>query len=121
MIIKIIREEGDGDNIKEIEHYNVKEFFISGLKKNIDDETIDFHDWNGSYRYLIGDLAYFNEVICDKYRRSNDTAFVSQLNDNDEKDNNQKGSGKVLEFKPDEENAIKDVEKAEVDEENIDN
>jgi len=64
MIIKIIPEEGE--KVTEVEHHNVKEFFIFGNKKDTDGDFVDFHDWKGSYRYLMGSLAYFNETIKDE-------------------------------------------------------
>ena len=64
MIIKIIPEEGD--TISEVEHKNVNEFFIFGNKKDDDGDLVDFHDWKGAYRYLLGSLAYFEDVIKDE-------------------------------------------------------
>jgi len=61
MIIKIIPEEGD--TIQEVEHKNIGDFFIIGNKKDGDEDVIDFHDWKGNPRYLIGSLAYFGAVI----------------------------------------------------------
>lgn len=61
MIIKIIPEENE--HIKPVEHTNVKEFFIFGNKKDEENTSIDFHDWSGQYRYLLGSLTYFQELI----------------------------------------------------------
>lgn len=69
MIIKIIPEEGE-DHIQEIEHKNIHEFFIFGNKKDEDGDFADFHDWKGSYRYLLGSLAYFSEEIKDEKKAS---------------------------------------------------
>lgn len=62
MIIKIIPEKGE-THIKAVEHHNVKEFLIFGNKKDGDGELIDFHDWSGQYRYLIGSLHYFKGLL----------------------------------------------------------
>ena len=67
MIIKIIPEtEIEKAKIQETEHYNVKEFLIFGNKKDSDSELIDFHDWAGSYRYLLGSLYYFSNFLADE-------------------------------------------------------
>jgi len=65
MIIKIIPEEGDV-GVTEVEHTNVKEFFMFGTKKKENGDFIDFHDWRGGYGTLIPRLAYFEEVIKDE-------------------------------------------------------
>ena len=65
MIIKIIREEGD-NKVTEVEHHNVKEFFILGNKKDDNGDTLDFHDWKGSPRYLLSSLLYHMETIKDE-------------------------------------------------------
>ena len=49
--------------IQEVEHTGVKEFFIFGIKKDENSDSIDFHDWSGSYRYLYGSLCYFTKFI----------------------------------------------------------
>ena len=49
--------------IQEVEHTGVKEFFIFGIKKDENSDSIDFHDWSGSYRYLYGSLCYFTKLI----------------------------------------------------------
>jgi hypothetical protein len=64
MIIKIIPETDEEKNIvQEVEHTKIKEFFIFGNKKDNDGDILDFHDWHGSYRFLLGSLAYFQDVI----------------------------------------------------------
>ena len=72
MIIKITPEtEEEMDRIKEVEHHNVREFFIFGTKKDPDGDVVDFHDWTGQYRYLIGSLAYFqNKLMTDESSKS---------------------------------------------------
>jgi len=65
MIIKIIPEKGE-THIKEVEHHNIKEFLIFGNKKDADGELIDFHDWSGQYRYLIGSLYYFQGMLANE-------------------------------------------------------
>jgi len=53
-------------NFKVIEHEGVNEFMIFGNKKDHDGHLIDFHEWSGQYRYLIGGIHYFAEVINDE-------------------------------------------------------
>jgi len=60
MIVKIIPEEGD--NVSEVEHHGVKDFFLCGFKET-EDGTEDFHDWRGGYKFLIGNLFYFLNKI----------------------------------------------------------
>jgi len=73
MKIKITPE--GNESIKEVEHCNVKEFLIFGNKKDHDGLLIDFHDWSGQYRYLIGSLYHFlNEVKIEK-AKSTQTAI----------------------------------------------
>jgi len=79
MIIKIIAEKGE-DNITEVEHYGVKDFFIFGVKKE-DEHIVDFHDWNGSFRYMISNLAYYTELI-KLDERANSLNVVSQSSPN---------------------------------------
>ena len=77
MIIKIIPEKNE-THIKAVEHHNVKEFLIFGNKKDEDGELIDFHDWTGQYRYLIGSLNYFYQTLCNEHmNRSNATPSIS--------------------------------------------
>lgn len=65
MIIKVIREEGD-NKVTEVEHHNVKEFFILGNKKDDNGDILDFHDWKGSPKYLLSSLLYHMETIKDE-------------------------------------------------------
>jgi hypothetical protein len=39
-----------------------------GLKNDEDGAAKDFHEWSGSYRYLIANLGYFYEIINDERR-----------------------------------------------------
>jgi hypothetical protein len=67
MIIKIIPEnDAEKAKIQEVEHTGIREFFIFGNKKDADGELIDFHDWSGSYRYLVGSLYYFTNMLADE-------------------------------------------------------
>ena len=60
MIIKIIPETDMGKaKLKEVEHRGVKEFFMFGTETDEDDTLLDFHDWTGSFNYLIRYLCYF--------------------------------------------------------------
>jgi len=67
MIIKIIPEtDVEKMRMQEVEHTGVKEFFIFGSKKDADADLLDFHDWSGSYRYLVGSLYYFTKHLSDE-------------------------------------------------------
>ena len=69
MIIKIMPEnDAERATIQEVEHKGVKEFFIFGNKKDSEGEPIDFHDWKGSYRYLVGSLYYFTNMLADEQK-----------------------------------------------------
>jgi len=60
MLIKIIPEtDAEKAKMKKVEHSGINEFFLFGNKKDDDGELVDFHDWTGAYRYLIGSLYYF--------------------------------------------------------------
>lgn len=71
MIIKIIPEAGE--SFKKTEHKGIKEFFIFGNKADEDSQLVDFHDWKGSYRFLIGSLEYFKTTIAEEYKTKSKT------------------------------------------------
>ena len=67
MIIKIIPEtDAEKRKIKSVEHKGVREFFIFGNKKDDEGDLVDFHDWSGGYRYLVGSVSYFRDVIIEE-------------------------------------------------------
>ena len=67
MIIKLIPEtDMEKARLQEVEHSGVGEFFIFGNKRDNDGTLLDFHDWNGSYRYLIGSIYYFTQLLSDE-------------------------------------------------------
>jgi hypothetical protein len=75
MIIKIIPENDEEKNrfqecfsASEISHSGVKEYFVFGNKADVNGQLIDFHEWTGSPRYLMGNLRYFFEVVNDERR-----------------------------------------------------
>ena len=76
MIIKFIpeteaeKEEAAKNNIEEVVHYNVKEFLVFGNKIDEEGDMSDFHEWKGSYRYLLGSMEYFSNVINDSRREN---------------------------------------------------
>ena len=74
MIVKFIAEtEAERKrfgNKTHIEHTDVKEYFVAGNKLDAEGSLIDFHEWNGAWRYLLGTLNYFYEVIYSDMRRS---------------------------------------------------
>jgi hypothetical protein len=67
MIIKIIPET-DQEKLKreELEFSGVKEFFMFGTSVEEEETARNFHEWNGSYRYLLGSLNYFYEEILEE-------------------------------------------------------
>lgn len=80
MIIKIIPEtEIEKSRHKEIEFSGVKEFFIMGNKSDEDGHLVDFHEWMGGYRYLLGSLDWFYKIIEDE-RKENSGAKIASKN-----------------------------------------
>jgi len=66
MKIKITPEtDMEKQRYKEVTHKGINEFFIFGNKKE-DEISEDFHDWKGSYRYLLGSLYYFCNQITEE-------------------------------------------------------
>ena len=64
MIIKFIPEtDKERETMHETEHAGVKEFFMFGNKIDGDGNLIEFNDWNGSYKMLIGNLSYFQKIV----------------------------------------------------------
>lgn len=64
MIVKLIPENDvEKSKMKTIEHKGVRNFFMFGIKKEQDGDMRDFHDWNGDFKFLIGNLRYFETVI----------------------------------------------------------
>jgi hypothetical protein len=64
MIIKIIPEtDAEKAKLKSVEHHGVKEFFMFGSEVDEDDSVLDFHDWTGSFNYLIRNLCYYLHKI----------------------------------------------------------
>ena len=64
MIIQIIPEtEQEKLNMEIVEHRGVREFMVFGNRVSDDGMLIDFHEWAGGYRYLIGSLHYFANIV----------------------------------------------------------
>jgi len=74
MIIKFIAETAAErkrfNGNESVEHTNVKEYFIAGNKLDPEGSIVDFHEWNGSFRFLLGSLSYFKEIINDDRRKA---------------------------------------------------
>ena len=51
------------------EHENVTEFLLFGNKVVPDRGDVDFHDWRGSYRYLLGSISWFEEELKEERRK----------------------------------------------------
>ncbi len=63
MIISIIPETPEEKKlIEEQEYSDVTDVFLCGLRKD-GTKLKDFHFWRGSYRFLIGELAYYSELV----------------------------------------------------------
>jgi hypothetical protein len=81
MIIKFIpetkeeKEDFENRGIDDVTHYGVKEYMIFGNKMDDDGEIEDFHEWHGAYKFLLGSLKYFYEVINDNRRGQNNNAL----------------------------------------------
>jgi hypothetical protein len=71
MIVKLIpetdeeRQRYQQKGVAEIEHAGVREYMLFGNKIDSEGDLADFHEWHGSYRYLMGSLNYFYEEIND--------------------------------------------------------
>jgi hypothetical protein len=87
MIIKMIPETDEerqrykNKGVSEIEHKGIREFIIFGNKIDGEGDLADFHEWHGSYRYLMGSLNYFYEVINDN-RRAQSLSSVNETTTN---------------------------------------
>jgi hypothetical protein len=53
-----------------IEHKGIREYFIFGNNVADRGDVADFHEWVGSYLYLMYSLNYFYELINDERRSS---------------------------------------------------
>lgn len=71
MIVKFLPETEEeiknfeSKDIDEVVHYGVKEYMVFGNKVDEEGDLADFHEWHGSYRYLMGSLDYFYQEIND--------------------------------------------------------
>jgi len=80
MIIKVIPETAaEKARMKEVEHTGVKEFFMFGNKLDADNDLVDFHDWTGGYKMLIGNLAYFQNFIINEERNSMEKSRTAEI------------------------------------------
>lgn len=72
---------------EKIEHTGVKDMFIFGNKIDSDKDIVDFHEWTGTYRYLLSSLNYFYEIINDERRSHNidrPTPIPNMISDTEE-------------------------------------
>lgn len=84
MIIKFIPEtEAEKVQLSEQVYTGVNEFFVFGNRQDEEGRFVDFHNWRGQHRYLIGSLAYYSNVIDDERRekaiKSNSDGIVRQF------------------------------------------
>ena len=76
MIIKVIPETAEeAKAFTATEHSGVKEFFMCGVEQDEEGHVSEFHDWKGGYKFLIGNLAYYKEVIADERRSKQTSGF----------------------------------------------
>jgi hypothetical protein len=75
-----------------VEHNGVREFLIFGNKNDEDGDIVDFHEWNGSYRYLLGSIGYFEKIIDDKRREQEVGVNVNLMASQEPKGMIKKGS-----------------------------
>lgn len=85
MIIKIIPETDEEKtrfqenfSTNEITHSGVREYFIFGNRIIADGQLVDFHEWTGSPRYLMGNLRYFFEVVNDERREKESNGHIGR-------------------------------------------
>ena len=83
MRIKLI-PENDEERAKyagkdEVVHNGVREFMIFGNKIDGDGDLLDFHEWTGQARYLLGSLQYFYESINDERREQRDAELQRRM------------------------------------------
>jgi hypothetical protein len=72
MIIKFIAEN-DAEKARlggkdKLEHFGVKEYFVVGNKTDSEGSVYDFHDWHGAFKFLLGELNYYYEIVNDERR-----------------------------------------------------
>ena len=69
MILKLIPEtEEEKAMLSEQEYADVQEFFLFGSKKDENGDIIDFHNWRGNHRYLIGSIEFYLRILDDERR-----------------------------------------------------
>jgi len=84
MIVKMIPETEEekqryaSKGLGSIEHTGVREFLIFGNKIDNEGDLADFHEWHGSFRYLMGGCNFFYEIINDK-RKSQGTSEIPEI------------------------------------------
>jgi hypothetical protein len=75
MIIQVIPEtEQEKLNMDIVEHRGVREFMVFGNKTDNDGMLVDFHEWQGGYRYLVGSLHYFANIVDEERKERADFA-----------------------------------------------
>ena len=75
------KKQFESKGIEEILYKNVNEYFFFGNRTDSDDNVIDIHEWHGGYRYLLGSLQYFYEVVNDMRKESsNSSGHVQRAN-----------------------------------------
>tara|TARA_R110000824_G_scaffold12226_8_gene53686 strand:- start:2106 stop:2567 length:462 start_codon:yes stop_codon:yes gene_type:complete len=77
MKISIIPENED-EQLKwgeETVFENVGQFFMFGSRE----EGESFHEWKGTFAYLLGQMHYFNEVINDERREQSRSTSLPQM------------------------------------------
>ena len=66
IIIPETEEEQERMGEESVEISNINEFLIFGNNVTEDGKYNDFHEWTGSYRYLLGSLQYYANIVNDE-------------------------------------------------------
>jgi len=90
MIIKLIPEtKQERENMSEVVHEGVGSFFLCGIDRDEEGDASYFHDWHGEYRFLIGNLSYYLELIKDEMIKKGNIPPVRDFELNSKDANNQ--------------------------------
>ena len=78
-LIMIPETEAEKARKTQMEFCGVRDFLMFGVKADEDEQYIDFHEWQGNLRYLLGSLMYYYEVINDERRKMVDGPNVQKM------------------------------------------
>lgn len=78
-IVLIPETEEEKVNFPPSEHEGISEFFLCG-KLNQEGKFLDFHDWRGSFRFLINSLSWHLEELQENRRQEIRRAYYKKAN-----------------------------------------